>query len=218
MLTYLTKRTSGGAENEEMLKNIDVTSEGAENEEISENKVTSEGAENEEMPEKNKMTPQSAENEEVPENKVTSEGAEYETIYQLGNNERKSTDPVIVNLKINKVDTPMEVDTGATYTCMSTENYDKVGGSELGPPECQLKTYTGELVKPKGTGTVDVEYYCPKFGKQRRKLKVTVVDMKVPTLLGREWLSEIKLDWHQLFPVKNRGETAVVHYMDALKG
>ena len=36
-------------------------------------------------------------------------------------------------------------------------------------------------------------------------------------MLGREWLSEIKLDWHQLFPVKNRGETAEVHYMDALK-
>ena len=110
----------------------------------------------------------------------------------------------------------MELDTGATYTCMSSDLYKLIGGGELGPPECMLKTYTGELIKPKGTGKVLVEYHTQKYGTQRLELKVTVVDKKVPTLLGREWLAYLRLDWHSLFPV-NYMESVSVNTLAELK-
>ena len=78
---------------------------------------------------------------------------------------------------------------------MGDQQYQNIGGGELGPPECMLKTYTGEIVRPKGTGIVKVEYRSQKYGIQRLKLKVTVVDQEVPTLLGREWLAYLRLDW-----------------------
>ena len=137
------------------------------------------------------------------ENKVNHESGEELPIIDINKlgDEKKAVDPVIVNLKINGKRTDMEVDTGATYTCMSGKKYEDIGGGELGPPECMLKTYTGEIVRPKGTGIVNVEYRTQKYGIQKLRLKVTVVDAEVPTLLGREWLRYLKLDWHQLFPV-----------------
>ena len=123
-------------------------------------------------------------------------------INKIEDDENKGTNPVIIKVTINGHEVKMELDTGATYTCMSTELYKLIGGGELGPPECLLKTYTGELIRPKGTGKVWVEYKTLKYGTQRLELKVTVVDMKVPTLLGREWLEYLRLDWHSLFPVK----------------
>ena len=77
---------------------------------------------------------------------------------------------------------------------MKKDLYLLIGGGELGPPECLLKTFTGEVIRPVGTGKVRVEYYSQKHGKQTLDLKITVVDMEVPTLLGREWLSYLQLD------------------------
>ena len=37
---------------------------------------------------------------------------------------------------------------------------------------------------------------------QEFKLPVVVLEGKVPTLLGRDWLSKIKLKWDELFPMK----------------
>ena len=51
---------------------------------------------------------------------------------------------------------------------------------------------------------------------QTLDLKITVVDMEVPTLLGREWLTYLQLDWHRLFPVKKANSVAV-HTLQNLK-
>ena len=107
---------------------------------------------------------------------------------------------MIVGLKINGKDVGMELDTGAAVSVMSQSVYARIqkeGQDVLGKSTLTLKTYTGELVKPEGVALVDVEYK-----QQKCCLPVTIVRGNVPTLLGRDWLSQLKLSWVELFPDK----------------
>ena len=105
--------------------------------------------------------------------------------------------PIIVNLKLNGRQTAMELDTGAAVSVMSKASYEKIsdGCSNLDDTSLRLRTYTGEMVKPLGTANVEVRYQ-----EQKCMLPVTVVESNAPTLLGRDWLSALKLDWNNLFP------------------
>ena len=52
-------------------------------------------------------------------------------------------------------------------------------------------------MRPKGVGELNVVYKSEMF-----RLPMIVLEGKVPTLLGRDWLSQIKLSWNELFPVE----------------
>ena len=96
---------------------------------------------------------------------------------------------------MNGKNVAMELDTGAAVSVMSASCYDRVSARKLEDSNLRLKTYTGEVVRPLGVGLLDVVY-----GDQRCELPVTVVKGNVPTLMGRDWLSQLKLKWHELFP------------------
>ena len=65
---------------------------------------------------------------------------------------------------------------------------------DLKPAHMKLRTYMGELVKV--LGTVDV---VVKYEGQENELSILVVEGSGPSLLGRDWLKEVKLDWKKLF-------------------
>lgn len=60
----------------------------------------------------------------------------------------------------------------------------------------KLKTYTGEVVKPWGVIEADVAYE----GSESR-LPLLIVTGNTPTLLGRNWLKKVSLDWREIFPL-----------------
>ena len=62
------------------------------------------------------------------------------------------------------------------------------------PAHVKLRTYFGELVKV--LGTVDV---VVKYEEQENELSTLVVEGSGPSLLGRDWLKLVKLDWKKLF-------------------
>ena len=70
--------------------------------------------------------------------------------------ERTEHNPVVVHVSLNGNDVPMELDTGAAVSVMSSSCYDRVSNSKLESSPLRLKTYTGEIVKPLGVGMVDV--------------------------------------------------------------
>lgn len=107
------------------------------------------------------------------------------------------TPPVLVELLINQEKVVMEVDTGAACTVMSLEKFNKIGQvRDLKESHVKLRTYTGELVKPHGTTDVEVIQEGLKH-----RLPLLVVKGNVPTLLGRNWLNKVKLDWRSMFPL-----------------
>ena len=109
-------------------------------------------------------------------------------------------DPLMVDLCLNGKPVRMEVDTGAAVSVMSHSCYEKVKASNaLVKSGLKLKTYTGEVVNPEGVGEVEVEYQ-----NQRFQLPITVVKGDVPNLMGRDWLSKLRLQWSELFPPEVR--------------
>lgn len=90
----------------------------------------------------------------------------------------------------------MEIDTGSAVSLISDAVYKKnLQHIPLKPSSLILKTYTGEPVRTKGVIRVSVQVKG-----QKAKLPLYVVKGDFPSLLGRSWLEEIKLDW----PAVNR--------------
>ena len=104
--------------------------------------------------------------------------------------------PIQVNLQVNGVDTTMEVDTGAALSVMSNKKYQQLWkgrGPSIQLTDIKLTTYTGEKLEVKGNIQVQVQYQG-----QRKALPLLIVGVEGPTLLGRNWLQHIKLDWRAL--------------------
>ena len=68
----------------------------------------------------------------------------------------------------------------------------------LSPSEITLRSYSGESVPV--LGCVDVKV---KYGGQEDMLSLLVVKGDGPSLLGRNWLVKMKLNWHEIFWTHN---------------
>ena len=91
----------------------------------------------------------------------------------------------------------MEVDTGASISLISETTYQKLWEFET-PPELQqtavkLRTYTGEEIGVVGCINVKVQSY-----RQEAQLPLLVVKGEGPSLLGRNWLTKLQLNWHKI--------------------
>ena len=119
-----------------------------------------------------------------------------ESTYQVQVNTMNSQDkPIVVTMKIEGKMIDMEVDTGAKKSIMSEQVYNTLGRERpaLLPTESVLKTYSGERITPRGVVTVKVSY-----NSQHKSLPLIIAPGDTTTLLGRDWLSELKLDWPSL--------------------
>ena len=108
-----------------------------------------------------------------------------------------SSQPIQVTVKVNGIDAAMEVDTGATLSIISEQTYKTlfitVSAPRLEASAAHLNTYTGEEIKILGQTTITVSY-----SNQEKKLGLLVVAGTGPSLLGHDWLSQLKLDWNQI--------------------
>ena len=113
--------------------------------------------------------------------------------------QRKNSEPVMVEVLLNGRLVRMEVDTGAAVTVMNRPSFARVKKNEqkLQRSDVKLQTYTGEIIAPEGVGDVMVEYHG-----QKANLPITVVDGNMPNLMGRDWLTQLKLKWEELFPLR----------------
>ena len=119
---------------------------------------------------------------------------EYSLFYTHGQN---TPAPILVILKVNGSDREMELDTGATLSVISEQTYHKLFSTGKAPTlrnvMTQLTIYTGEAIEILGEVEVTVQYKS-----QEKSLNLLVVTEEGPSLLGRDWLTHIKLDWSQL--------------------
>ena len=117
--------------------------------------------------------------------------------YSLFNVKDIKNSPMQITVCINGAELTMEVDTGATLSIISQRTYerlwDKENAPRINPSKARLRTYTGEIIDILGELVVEVV-----FGKQRETCSLIVVQGDGPSLLGRDWLKRVKLDWSQL--------------------
>ena len=102
--------------------------------------------------------------------------------------------PILIHLKLNGKPTTLELDTGAAVSLMSKTAYQRLlPRTPLKPSTTHLTTYLGKRIPLAGEAKVEVSY-----GSQREMLTLFVVKGEGPSLLGREWLRVLRLDWRSI--------------------
>ena len=129
------------------------------------------------------------------------EGEEESPEYPLFNISKCTpSKPLLVKVLINGVSINMELDTGASVSLMGEDTYRLIqdSASSLQQSSVKLHTYTGEPIKVIGATDVTVEH-----NDQSMTLPLIVMKGEGPPLLGRNWLSVLKLDWQHIFRVES---------------
>ena len=104
--------------------------------------------------------------------------------------------PLKVEVIINEIETKMEVDTGSAISAISKQFYDSTFRNlKLNKSSIKLKSYNGEEIQVLGYLEVSVKYNDLKLN----TLKLYVIEEGGPPLIGRDWLSKLKMSIDNLF-------------------
>ena len=123
--------------------------------------------------------------QEAPEDDSTDE------VYALYNLPGSRTKPIQAVVGIGNQDLLMEVDTGASLSIISEKTYSSLHNApQLQSTEARLRTHTGESLPVLGSITVTVHH-----NNQQKTLPLLIVQGEGPSLLGRDWLEHLQLDW-----------------------
>ena len=124
----------------------------------------------------------------------TGDDAEY-TMFQICSGRHT---PYKVIITANGKPLSMEIDTGASVSVVGKVMFEtfRKGESilELQTTSVRLQTYTGEAIPVLGVAQVPVEH-----NGQRLTLPLIVTSGSGSPLLGRDWLSALRLDWKTIF-------------------
>ena len=109
----------------------------------------------------------------------------------------RSSPPITVQVEVDSCIVRMEVDTGASHTLMSETLFQQLWpGRSLHPSSIGLRSYSKQPIVVRGCCNVNTVYQG-----QTGVMPLLIVEGDGPTLLGRDWLSQIKLDWRQIHQV-----------------
>ena len=104
-------------------------------------------------------------------------------------------EPIYTTVQVNDVPIKFEVDTGASLTVIGAYQYKQhLSDVELQPTDIRLKTYSGEFISPMGVVEVAVEQ-----NGEVKRMPLVVTPGDTPSLVGRNWLKNLKLDWAEIF-------------------
>lgn len=103
--------------------------------------------------------------------------------------------PYVCTMTLEGTGVTLEIDTGASVSLISEKEWTRI--QEASPKLTlskdnipRLRTYAGNTIQP--LGQVPLEVY---HNNQHYKLPVLVVPGSGPNLLGRDWLSVLKINW-----------------------
>ena len=129
--------------------------------------------------------------EEEPPQEQLSEEDELYVVYDV---HAMSCSEISVPLKTEDQDCLMQLDTGCALSLIPITFVKQVCPDiEMKSTNVVLSTYTGETVRPLGEAHVKVEY----MGSQHI-LPLLIVHEGTGASFGRNWLTDVKLDWKNL--------------------
>ena len=101
-------------------------------------------------------------------------------------------DPIVHEIVVDGKPLSMEVDTGAGLSIISHDTFVKHWHNKtLRPSRDRLRTYTGEVIQVEGIADVGVQ----DRNRVIHTLPLVVVPGTEPSLLGRNWLTKVHVDW-----------------------
>ena len=122
---------------------------------------------------------------------------------QVFNIGRRSAAPITVTVSVDDQQLLMEVDTGAAVSIIAEKTLKSLlPRATLKPTDVSLTTYTHERMTVLGELLVVVKY-----NQQVETLPLIVVAGEGPSLLGRNWLRRIRLDWKRIGTISCQTKT-----------
>ena len=115
------------------------------------------------------------------------------TLFSLGKDQKN--DPILVAVFLNGQIIELQLDTGASVSIISETTYKSLWSQppKLSSSNVKLHTYTGEAIAVLGSLEVEVVYKH-----QQARLPLLVAKGKGPSLIGRDWLHTLRLDWKEI--------------------
>lgn len=139
-----------------------------------------------------------------PTNYMDADEEEVYTMFRVSH----SKDAYITKVQLENKPVKMEIDTGASLSVISQKTLNNIldQGAKINMEPCdrKLRTYLGEPIPVVGQCTVKV--VC---NSQTKNLPLVIVKGEGPSLMGRDWLSELKLDWAEIFVTKLQSGTSL---------
>ena len=107
---------------------------------------------------------------------------------------KRKADEILEPVKINAISCEMELDAGASVTVILEEIWEnKLGSVPLVESSVTLKSYSGHAIPAVGEAIVHVQNQT-----QKVNLPIVITKGEGLVLLARDWLSQLKLDWHHV--------------------
>ncbi|MEW8341158.1 MAG: reverse transcriptase family protein [Candidatus Thiodiazotropha taylori] len=104
-----------------------------------------------------------------------------------------------VDIQIGSKSVSMEIDTGSEVSIVSKNLYEnKLADYPLKQTDLKLKSYSGQKIEIVGQCQVPVKYGTA----EQKILPLIIVKGNGPSLLGRNWLQELQLNWTEIFLLK----------------
>ena len=123
---------------------------------------------------------------------------EEETLCHVRSKNSTSSPPIEVEVKVDDCLITMEVDTGASMSLMPVSTFKTLWPRRgLQQSDVRLRTYSKNPIPVVGSCVVVVEYN----GQTASQMLLVIVEGSGPTLMGRNWLEKIRLDWRQIHHV-----------------
>ncbi|XP_054276592.1 uncharacterized protein K02A2.6-like [Macrosteles quadrilineatus] len=124
------------------------------------------------------------------------DGNDLHNIHLLSNS--KDRGKFNAKLSVDGKEMLFELDTGASLSSISLKDFQhNFPNKKLLSTAVELRTYTGEIIKPCGVAFVKCNYKGQRFIG-----KLYVIDHQVDAIFGREWMREVKLDWADMRAVE----------------
>ena len=114
----------------------------------------------------------------------------------------QQTKPLQTDVEVEGHHRNMEIDTGAAVSIISEKTHASLSHLQklsLQPTQVRLRTYTGESIPVLGELSVNVT--CQGTS---HTLHLLVVKEDGPSLIGRNWLAMIQLDWKNIFAINGK--------------
>ena len=117
----------------------------------------------------------------------------YVRLNHIMEQNKSHSDSNEVSLEVNNHKVIFELDTGSGYTIMNNRQWCAIGSPRLNRSNVQLECYNGVLLNVKGECTVMV-----KHGNENFKLSAIVVHGTCSSLLGLDWIKNLRLDLNDI--------------------
>ncbi|XP_054274663.1 uncharacterized protein K02A2.6-like [Macrosteles quadrilineatus] len=150
-------------------------------------------------------------NKEVKQSDETAENTSDDDTHEIYQLHSKSNDKFMLEVKVEGRLMTMELDTGAALSIVSYDTFKLLNSPKrIFKTNVQLKTYTGEIINPRGVVFVNVQYKDQSFVG-----KLYIVNKCVDSIFGREWIREIQLDAADIHSL-NSSENENIQELDDL--